>query len=261
MLLILGKTCSGKDTFAKELDKLGYKPVISRTTRKKRNKEDNKYIFVSKEQAEREKNQSIAYTEIGDNIYYVLEEDLVSKDYYIVDYKGFLKLEENFPNTDFDIVYLTADEEKRKERFTKRGGTVEQFCKRNIAEKEQFKDFIAITQSRDLENHNIRFLTFLDNNFENNFESFAKEVDNTLTWFENIGVIIDFMIEKDHLSVNSDGKIRVYYMENNEEKVKYVSKGNFARILQHDNEGFRYVLDDILGNRNIFKLLAKIDKQ
>lgn len=261
MLLILGKTCSGKDTFAKELDKLGYKPVISRTTRKKRNKDDNKYIFVSKEQAEREKEKAIAYTEIGDNVYYVLEEDLFSKDYYIIDYKGFLKLEESFSNTDFDIVYLTADEEKRKERFIKRGGTVEQFCKRNIAEKEQFKDFIAITQSRDLENHNIRFLTFLDNNFDNNFESFAKEVDNTLTWFENIGVIIDFMIEKDHLSVNSDRKIRVYYTENNEEKVRYVSKGNFARILQHDNNGFRYVLDDILGNKNIFELLAKIYKQ
>lgn len=261
MLLILGKTCSGKDAFAKELDKLGYKPVISRTTRKKRNKEDNKYIFVSKEQAEREKNQSIAYTEIDGNIYYILEEDLFSKDYYIIDYKGFLKLEESFPNYDFDIVYLSADEEERKEMFIRRGGTVEEFEKRNNAEKEQFKDFLALTQSNELANHNIRFLTFLDNNFENNFESFAKEVDNTLTWFENIGVIIDFMIEKDHLSVNSDGKIRVYYTENNEEKVKYVSKGNFARILQHDNEGFRYVLDDILGNRNIFKLLAKIDKQ
>ncbi|MFN2102893.1 AAA family ATPase [Finegoldia dalianensis] len=261
MLLILGKTCSGKDTFAKELDKLGYKPVISRTTREKRAESDNKYKYVTREQAEKERDKAIAYTEIGDNIYYVLEEDLVSKDYYIIDYKGFLKLEESFPNTDFDIVYLTADEEKRKERFIKRGGTVEQFCKRNIAEKEQFKDFIAITQSRDLENHNIRFLTFLDNKFENNFESFAKEVDNTLTWFENIGVIIDFIIEKDHLSVNSDGKIRVYYTENNEERVKYVSKGNFARILQHDNEGFLYVLDDILGNKNIFKLLAKIDKQ
>ena len=261
MLLILGKTCSGKDTFAKELDKLGYKPVISRTTRKKRNKDDNKYIFVSKEQAEKEKNQSIAYTEIGNNIYYVLEEDLDGKDYYIIDYKGLLSLEENFPNTDFDIVYLTADEEKRKEMFIRRGGTVEEFEKRNNAEKEQFKDFLALTQSNELANHNIRFLTFFRNTFENNFEDFAKEVNNSLNWFANVGIIIDFLIEKNHLSVNSDGKIKIYYNDKDKEKVKYVSKGNFARVLQYDNNGFRYSLDAILGNKNIFELLAKIYKQ
>ncbi|BAG09092.1 hypothetical protein [Finegoldia magna] len=243
------------------MDKLGYKPVISRTTREKRNKDDNKYIFVSKEQAEREKNQSIAYTEIDGNIYYILEEDLFSKDYYIIDYKGFLKLEESFPNYDFDIVYLSADEEERKEMFIRRGGTVEEFEKRNNAEKEQFKDFLALTQSNELANHNIRFLTFFRNTFENNFEDFAKEVNNSLNWFANVGIIIDFLIEKNHLSVNSDGKIKIYYNDKDKEKVKYVSKGNFARVLQYDNEGFRYVLDDILGNKNIFELLAKIDKK
>lgn len=261
MLLILGKTCSGKDAFAKELDKLGYKPVISRTTRKKRNKDDNKYIFVSKEQAEKEKEKAIAYTEIDGNIYYILEEDLFFKDYYIIDYKGFLKLEESFPNYDFDIVYLSADEEERKEMFIRRGGTVEEFEKRNNAEKEQFKDFLALTQSNELANHNIRFLTFFRNTFENNFEDFAKEVNNSLNWFANVGIIIDFLIEKNHLSVNSDGKIKIYYNDKDKEKVKYVSKGNFARVLQYDNEGFRYVLDDILGNKNIFNLLAKIDKK
>lgn len=47
MLLLLGKTCSDKDTFAKELDKLGCDAVLSRT---KRGESDNKYKFVTREQ-------------------------------------------------------------------------------------------------------------------------------------------------------------------------------------------------------------------
>ena len=50
MLLLTGKTCSGKDTIKKELIKMGMESVITYTTRPPRKKEIDKmsYHFVIK---------------------------------------------------------------------------------------------------------------------------------------------------------------------------------------------------------------------
>lgn len=52
MLLLTGKTCSGKDTIKKELIKMGMESVITYTTRPPRKKEIDKmsYHFISKDE-------------------------------------------------------------------------------------------------------------------------------------------------------------------------------------------------------------------
>ena len=54
MLVLVGKTCSGKDTIKKELVKLGMTPIIAYTTRPMRNGEvdGETYYFISKDEFE-----------------------------------------------------------------------------------------------------------------------------------------------------------------------------------------------------------------
>ena len=109
MYLIIGRTACGKDYLASELTKQGLKGVISRTTRPRRPNEPDTHIFVTKEQAAQETNK-VAYTNINDNDYYVIPEDLDDKQFYIIDPIGAKTLAENMPDTSFAIIYVATNE-------------------------------------------------------------------------------------------------------------------------------------------------------
>lgn len=142
MILIIGRTCSGKDTFAKYLENLGLKGVFSSTTREKRPNEGSTHRFVSFEVAKKEMASAVAKTEINGNIYYTRRQDILDKDFYIIDFLGAKELVYSMPEVDFEIINIQCSEKDRSKRYIKRSNcTKDEFEKRNASESSQFDTF------------------------------------------------------------------------------------------------------------------------
>ena len=175
MFLILGRTASGKDTFARCLEDRGLKGVLSSTTRSKRGDNDNSHRFVSFDVAREEIKNTVASTEINGNLYYTRKEDFEDKDYYIVDVYGAKELVSSLPDIKFDIVYITCDEDIRKSRYMSRGSTTEEdFYARNNSENEQFSSFENSKDSEWWPRTNINSLMTFDNSYANVDEIVSK---------------------------------------------------------------------------------------
>lgn len=114
MLLIVGKSATGKDTVAEELERRGYSSVISHTTRPSRGDGD-RHVFVSSQQADRLWDESVARTVFDGHRYFATADDIKRADLYIVDPSGVYEITTRMPNTDFSICYLEGDDEKRRE--------------------------------------------------------------------------------------------------------------------------------------------------
>ena len=110
LMCIVGKSGTGKDyVTGKIIEKYpNLKQTISRTTRKPRYEGESCHLFISEEQAIREKDSSLAYTFFHGNHYYVLEEDLMDSDIYIVDKTGVESLQrtEFFKKSLIRVIYL-----------------------------------------------------------------------------------------------------------------------------------------------------------
>ena len=171
MILILGRTASGKDTFAKFLEEQGLQGVLSSTTRAKRSSNDNSHRFVSLETAKEEMKNAVATTEINDNFYYTRKEDLESKDYYIIDALGAKELVTSLPDIDFHVVYIFCDEEHRKKQYLNRCITSEEeYNFRSKAEDKQFTDF---ENNREWWIENSKSLTMIPNTSLEDLKNFA----------------------------------------------------------------------------------------
>lgn len=171
MILILGRTASGKDTFAKFLEEQGLQGVLSSTTRAKRSSDDNSHRFVSLETAKEEMKNAVATTEINGNFYYTRKEDLESKDYYIIDALGAKELVTSLPDIDFHVVYIFCDDEQRKSQYLSRCITSEEkYNFRSRAEDMQFTDF---ENNRKWWIENTKSLTLIENTGLEDLKSFA----------------------------------------------------------------------------------------
>ena len=143
MILIAGRSGSGKDTFAGMLANLGLKGVKSYATRKKRFDDEDTHIFISKEEAEEIANK-VATTKIGEYEYFATKSQLEEADYYIIDPCGIAELTANCPDIDFKIYYIYANYYTRRERALHRSSDSNEldiFEKRNSAEDKQFTLF------------------------------------------------------------------------------------------------------------------------
>lgn len=145
MLLIVGRTSSGKDYLASKLEELGYTSVLSRTTRPKRN-ENDKHLFVSQEQADKEKNR-VAETIINGYEYYTLEEDIINKDIYVIDPLGLKSLSKANLNLEYTLAYVFSDYQQRLGHYVSRGGDIAKFNSRNQDETKQFDDFERVLKN------------------------------------------------------------------------------------------------------------------
>ena len=171
MILILGRTASGKDTFTKFLEEQGLQGVLSSTTRAKRSSDDNSHRFVSLETAKEEMKNAVAKTEINGNFYYTRKEDLENKDYYIIDALGAKELVTSLPDIDFHIVYIFCDEEHRKKQYLNRCITSEEeYNFRSRAEDKQFTDF---ENNREWWIENAKSLTMIPNTSLEDLKNFA----------------------------------------------------------------------------------------
>ena len=138
--LIVGRTASGNSTLAKMLEDMGAKILKSYTTREKRNESDTDHIFITKEEA-KTFNHRVAETIINGNEYFATLEQIEDSDFYIIDPHGIETLLQTMPNTKFEVIYVHAKKELRKERFMARGAKEEDFLARDKSESDQFDNF------------------------------------------------------------------------------------------------------------------------
>lgn len=148
LLLIIGKTSSGKSSLIKKLcERTGLKQLISQTTRPRRNDDDNDHIFVSVDDYIRakENGEIVAETEIANNYYYATKEQLYEADLYTIDPQGRdMLLSMNLPNIKFITVYISCPDDLRMERaINQRGDNKSTYRTRDFSERQQFRKFIA----------------------------------------------------------------------------------------------------------------------
>lgn len=171
MILILGRTASGKDTFAKFLEEQGLQGVLSSTTRAKRSSDDNSHRFVSLETAKEEMKNAVAATEINGNFYYTRKEDLESKDYYIIDALGAKELVTSLPDIDFHVVYIFCDDEQRKNQYLSRCVTSEE--EYNFRSRSEDKQFTNFENNRKWWIENTKSLILIENTGLEDLKNFA----------------------------------------------------------------------------------------
>lgn len=248
--LIVGRTASGKDYLANLLkEKYGKKLVISRTTRPKRYEDEDTHIFVTEEEALKDKDKYLAYTEINNYKYYVTKEDIESKNVYIIDPNGLDGLIEAMPDTVFNIHYVEADKMMRKAHYEKRQSSGD-FEQRNKAEDEQFTAFEEklhkIIADNDMSAFplNVRSVAIHKNDYDPdyflNIAADIASIDNAVEQMKDI--VYEAICEK--ILNEKDGKILIVSQKDG---VVPVSVDIFTNVLLYgtDSEGFRRIITEL----------------
>lgn len=159
--LIAGRTGSGKDHFVKLLIEMSQKEhdltdkikmpahpmteLKSFTTRPKRFDAEDSHIFITKEEAAAHTDR-VAETTINGYEYFSTKAQVAETDIYIIDPNGIEVLTKNMPDTDFQIIYIKADEDLNRrihavKRVEDKIKEEEIFDKRNASEDAQFTEF------------------------------------------------------------------------------------------------------------------------
>lgn len=178
--LIMGRTASGKDTIARNLEQnYGLRSVISYTDRPRRDGEtDETHTFISKEEMAEIYDDLIAKTTINGNTYGATCEQVRNADLYVIDPKGAFEIAEAMPDTAFEILFINADDKLRREHFIQReqnnADAEATFEARNADEDMQFIEFeimsnAMINQVKGMSQHwppNIVALYNVQNNYD-----------------------------------------------------------------------------------------------
>lgn len=146
MMLIVGRTASGKDRLSTELEKLGLRPLRSYTTRRPRSTDEATHLFVTENEADVIPDHFIE-TVIDDHRYFCTKGQIAGKDTYIVDPNGVTDILEKCPDTDVMVVNLVAPRDKRRLHSLIRVVDLEKgradFDRRDAAESPMFDRFEA----------------------------------------------------------------------------------------------------------------------
>lgn len=154
ILLLLGKSCSGKTTIQKELVKLGLSSIVAYTTRPKRENEVNgvTYNFTPESNFKLlESNGFFAETTSykvanGDTWYYgTAMEDLSDRKVIITNPKGLKELNRS-TNVHPISFYINTDEDVIWDRLLRRKDNIDEAQRRIIADRQ---DFDGIEQNVD----------------------------------------------------------------------------------------------------------------
>lgn len=139
---LIGPSGSGKTFIGSALKKLGYKEIVSHTTRNKRIGEiDNvDYHFVSKEEFKEIKiiEKNFYSGEWYGTSYEEVESSFASHDtlYQVTTFSGFEALKHTFPNVRVISVYIFASQETREKRMSIRGDSLSNIQKRITVDKD-----------------------------------------------------------------------------------------------------------------------------
>ena len=142
LILLVGKSGSGKTTIAKYLeDVYGLKMLESYTTRKPRYEGEKGHTFVDKSDFQSMKNK-VAHTLFDGHDYWATQEQCDASDVYVIDPDGIRSIKRNY-NSDrpYAIVYLKINPVVRFLRMTKRGDGTVKAIKRIIHDHKKFGKF------------------------------------------------------------------------------------------------------------------------
>ena len=147
LLLIVGRTASGKDSLVSKLcERTNLKAITSYTTRPRRINEGDTHIFTTEEVYEQmqAEGQVAAYTQISGYHYWTTVNQLYENDIYIIDYKGIQTLRDlDLPNIRFVTVFVNVPDKIREERaLKKRKDDKLVFRKRSLDESAQFREML-----------------------------------------------------------------------------------------------------------------------
>lgn len=135
------------DKFVELIKSVTFTPIVSYTTRPKRDSETEgvEHYFITNEEADKllSTNDTLAYTEINNCKYFTLKEQLKDQNVYIIDPTGIEDISNKYPDIEKVIIYINSDYQNRKYRYISRSKecTEEEFDKRNEAEDKQFTIF------------------------------------------------------------------------------------------------------------------------
>lgn len=143
LYLVVGASGSGKDYIVdKCCHKFNKSKVISRTTRRPRFLGESTHKFVTWEQSIEEFWDAIAKTTFNGNRYYVLEQDLHHKDFYIIDPAGVHSMNKSaLQDICYEVIFLDVSWKKRMKQMRKRGDSWFDIISRLLHDSKAFKKF------------------------------------------------------------------------------------------------------------------------
>lgn len=155
IILLVGKSGTGKSTLAKELkDKYGLKELVSYTDRPMRKGEHQfkGHIFMSKEGMDslltNFENEIIAKTVFNGYRYCALQEQVDTSDVYVIDIEGVKFFTEHYKGKKIPIVIgLDVPGLERRARMLLRGDSEESVRQRTTHDSEAFKDLEKVAHT------------------------------------------------------------------------------------------------------------------
>lgn len=189
MILIMGRTGSGKDYLAKQLAKQGLSILPSYSTREPRHPGENTHIFINPGEVGLYPDK-VATVVLNDCMYFSTREQVMQHDVYVIDPKGVKELLLNCPEIPFTVCYVETSLDVRMknalDRVAPEDRVEEQtvFVNRNLDEDPIFSEFEEILHDKkalDLylkRYSNIKYLIPVNNDSRIDMESVAKDLIN-----------------------------------------------------------------------------------
>ena len=152
IVVLAGKSASGKNFVAKKLEEHGYETIVTYTTRPKRKgeKQDITYHFISDEEFKQKIDEGFfaewkSYnTEFGVWYYGTALEDLKNADdksVIILTPAGYRDVRSELHNENITCIYLYANNATLKKRLVKRGDDPKEADRRLAHDAKDFKNF------------------------------------------------------------------------------------------------------------------------
>lgn len=169
MIIIIGKTASGKDTIVKELClNHNFKKIVTYTTRPMRENEidGTTYHYISNEEFKKKINEGffVEYksyqSEFGEWFYGTSEESIInsdSKSIIILTPQGYKDILSKYPNLNYKSIYLYASNRTIRERLIQRGDDEAEAKRRVRHDKKDFRGIYKIVDKVICNNQNKQF--------------------------------------------------------------------------------------------------------
>ena len=152
IIVLAGKSASGKNFVARKLEEYGYKTIVTYTTRPKRKneKQDITYHFISDEEFKQKINEGFfaewkSYiTNEGVWYYGSSLEDIECADdmsVIILTPDGYRDIKSKLPDKNIACIYLYANNSTIKKRLEHRGDNPNEVIRRMESDNEDFKGF------------------------------------------------------------------------------------------------------------------------